>query len=123
MISENNLLLIMITFFCLSVFLIGSIHYLLETVVVIIFFTYSFIKNNCKSSNKINDCNAGLNAKEEPQHRRSKLRHDKVWRGQPYHSPKQLNIKEVMTKINEEINNTPNIKIMNIKRYQDGQKK
>lgn len=106
MLSENNLVLIMTTFFCLSVFLIGSMHYLLETAAAFLAFTYSFLKNTCRASNKISDSTQGHKAKKKDGHCRSKQRHDKVWRGQPNksgvsHSPKGIDIKQVISKINE----------------------
>jgi hypothetical protein len=78
--SSDNLLLTMTTFFCLSVFLIGSIHYLLETVVVVVYFIYSFIKNHCQISNKVRDSkhDTSLGGRVV---RRSKIRPVRIERG------------------------------------------
>lgn len=55
MCTSDNAILTMTTFCCLSVFLLGSTHYLLETAVISVYFAYSFIGQTCSPSNKVSD--------------------------------------------------------------------
>lgn len=102
MLTEDNTMLTMATFLCLSVFLLGSIHYLLETIVVISYFLYSFFKKHCPCSNKIRD------EKERQIVRRSKLKPVKIGRRKAVRKErierKGLEIKDILKSIQESFN-------------------
>lgn len=97
---NNSFILAVATVLCMTVFFVGSAHHLIETAVVIINFSYNFIKQNCKKSNRISAVNAPGLIKAA----RSKVRPAKISKGRAKLSDLKnkkegVHLKKIMQKV------------------------
>lgn len=52
MMEASNFVLVNTSIACLAIFLLGSLHNLLESAFIVAKFIYKFFKNNCKKAKK-----------------------------------------------------------------------